>query len=93
VLIETLSFAGEGGQRSVATIEHDAGHFLFAQEKLDEPGIAVVQEPLAGSSDTARESYGRVMGWIEDTKEVSIVPAGDVDALLHQLVSSGVSIG
>jgi hypothetical protein len=62
-VVEVLSFATP--RKDWTPIEWDAGHFLFALRELDVQGTVVVQEPTAAVPQSGRESYRRVMRWLQ----------------------------
>jgi len=62
-LIEVLSFASPRKEWSGA--EYDAGHFLFALERVQRKGMAVVQPPKEASQPNAGLAYERVMRWFK----------------------------
>jgi hypothetical protein len=72
-VFEVLSFAVE--RKDWTPVERDAGHFLYAVQRLEVHGRAVVQPPLNGHS--AAESYKRVRRWL-DTEKVPIVAPEDL---------------
>jgi hypothetical protein len=61
--IEVLSFASP--KREWAAAEYDAGHFLFALERIQGKGLAVIQPPTEISKPGATTSYDRVMRWFK----------------------------
>ncbi|MDA8201345.1 MAG: hypothetical protein M0Z49_01010 [Chloroflexi bacterium] len=58
---EVLSFAS--GAQNTVPIENDAGHFLYALERLQRGGLAVVEPPPADAALTVREAHARVLRW------------------------------
>ena len=79
VALEVLSFA-TGNQRWKPT-EHDAGHFLFALEKVNAQGLCVLQKPSDASHMSAEESFERVRRWFDGAKVPMIDVEGVEDAL------------
>jgi hypothetical protein len=73
--LEVLSFASP--RKDWTPIERDAGHFLFALRELDLPGTAIVQEPNQSVSQTAADSYQRVMRWFKRA-EISVARPNEV---------------
>jgi hypothetical protein len=73
VVFEVLSFAVE--RKDWTPVERDAGHFLYAVQRLGVDSRAVVQPPVNGA--TAAESYQRVCRWLE-TEKVRIVAPEDL---------------
>jgi len=62
-VVEVLSFATE--QKNWQPVEKDAGHFLFALDHVDRPGIAVVQPPTNRDDDRAKFAHERVLKWLD----------------------------
>ena len=77
-VLSVLSFANRA--KLMKSTEHDAAHFLFACNRIDVEPRVLVQPPTDISSDGARESYQRVMGWIADSK-VPTFDAADLAVL------------
>ncbi len=61
-VLEVLSFAA--ARKDWTPVERDAGHFLYALQRLKIEGKAVVQPPSDGNG--AATSYERVRGWLDD---------------------------
>jgi len=61
IAIEVLSFA-TNAQRW-APVEHDAGHFLFALERVGVPGMGVFFPPADISHQNALHSHERIQRW------------------------------
>jgi hypothetical protein len=63
-VIDVLSFATN--VKDWSRVEHEAAHFVYALERLDTKGLAVVQPPVEESANGATKSYRRVAGWLKD---------------------------
>ncbi len=72
--VEVLSFATSA--RSWASVEHDAGHFLYALGRVNLSGLAVVQAPTDGSQTAATQSWERVNRWFREAGLRVLAPAG-----------------
>ncbi len=84
-VVDTLSFASQA--KTFSRAEYEAGHFLYARERVDSPGIVVVQEPLEDSPESALASFNRVGRWFKDAA-VPVVSADHLDRL-QEVLSSG----
>lgn len=82
-VIEVLSFAAE--QKNWASVEHDAGHFLYALEQVDASGYAVVEPPTEANRETAVTPYERVHRWM-DKARVPMIEAKDLGRLEAAMV-------
>jgi hypothetical protein len=69
-VLEVLSFAAP--RKDWAPIERDAGHFLYALQRLALNGTAVIQPP--GDDSKALESWERVRRWMESEEVRTIEP-------------------
>jgi hypothetical protein len=79
--LEVLSFATTAKEWTGA--EHDAGHFLYAVERVRLQPLAVVQPPdKERSADTAAVSFKRVMRWFEKAGVRTIEPSELADPQL-----------
>jgi hypothetical protein len=70
--LEVLSFATAAQVWS--GVEHDAGHFLFALERVDVPGMAVIQPPTDESHQNAATAFERVSRWFRTAKVPIVAP-------------------
>ena len=57
-----------------APVEYEAGHFLYALERLDVRGFAVVQPPSIASHQKAATAHQRVLRWLDSAKVVVTEP-------------------
>lgn len=71
-VIEVFSFAT--GKKEPITSEHDAGHFLYALDRLDLQGLAMVQPPGPQASDSVVASFHRVSHWLSEADVASMEP-------------------
>jgi hypothetical protein len=71
-VIEVLSFAGE--LKNWSPVEHDAGHFLYALERVEAKGLAVIQPP-SESGDGATKTYNRVRRWLDEAAVPAVAPS------------------
>jgi hypothetical protein len=78
-VLDILSFATQN--RDWTATERDAGHFLFALERVEADGLAVVRPPQENSHENAFRSYERVTGWLSDADVPITEPAGVVPAV------------
>jgi hypothetical protein len=79
--LEILSFATAAKEWTGA--EHDAGHFLYAVERVRLRPLAVVQPPdKEKSADTAAASFKRVMRWFEKANVRVVEPSELADLQL-----------
>jgi hypothetical protein len=58
-VVEVLSFASP--RKDWTPLEREAGHFLYAVQKLQVPAKAIVQPPAEGTPPP--DSYERITGW------------------------------
>jgi hypothetical protein len=72
VVTDVLSFATPAHDWS--PVEHDAGHFLYAKERVGLPAFAVVQPPTEISHPNAVTAHGRILGWLDEAKIPVIAP-------------------
>lgn len=72
---EVLSFAS--GAQDMVPIENDAGHFLYALQRLQKDGLAVVEPPPADAARPVREAHARVLRWFGNAG----VPVQRIDEL------------
>ncbi len=86
VAFDVLSFATP--HKDWISSERDAGHFLYALEKVRLPGRAVVQPPTEASQESATATLERIGRWFEDAG----VPVMHPDEVIDQqkLLSLGV---
>lgn len=63
VVGEVLSFATDA--KNWIPTEHDAGHFLYALDRVDAEGFAVVQSPSEVSDSSAYRAFERVTRWLD----------------------------
>lgn len=63
---EVLSFATHAQEWGPA--EHDAGHFLYALERLSVRGFGIVQPPNDKSHRNAHIAHDRVLRWFDKAK-------------------------
>lgn len=63
---DVLSFAA--ARQDWTPTERDAGHFLYGLERVNLPGIAVIQPPSEESRGEAKTSFERVRRWFKDAK-------------------------
>jgi hypothetical protein len=63
-------------------VERDAGHFLYAGDRLDLEGRAIVQAPAGGESVDA---YDRVLRWFEqeDVRTLAVEELEDTQLSLE----------
>lgn len=61
-VVEVLSFAS--GHKNWVSEENDAGHFLYALNEVQIPGVAVIQPPPEETSNGGTNSYLRVKRWM-----------------------------
>ncbi|MCH8877577.1 MAG: DUF3037 domain-containing protein [Chloroflexi bacterium] len=73
---EVLSFANS--KQAWIPEVHDAGHFLFALQHVDNPSLAVVEPPTKISLDVAIDAHRRVMTWFEK-EHVEVVGREDFE--------------
>jgi len=76
---EVLSFATPA--HDWMPVEHDAGYFLYALQKLDLPGFAVVQAPSPKSLQSAFEAHERVHHLFDEAHLRVLRPSELPDAL------------
>jgi hypothetical protein len=73
---QALSFAGT--RKDWSPVLHDAGHFIFALERVKtSAATAILQEPTGDRGETGEKAYERVEKWLDDAR-VKVVPAQDV---------------
>lgn len=60
--------------RDWASAERDAGHFLYAVQRLRPEAICVVQEPSDISTEAARRSHERILRWLGDSGVPHVAP-------------------
>jgi hypothetical protein len=65
-ILEVLSFAPT--RKDWTPVLHDAGHFLFALERIDESGAAFVEPPGEAGDQKARLAFERATRWFADSK-------------------------
>jgi hypothetical protein len=63
-VLEVLSFATSAKDWTAA--EHNAGHFLYAVDKLRMKSAAVIKPPNEKSAKAAHRAYDHVCGWMKD---------------------------
>jgi hypothetical protein len=63
IAFDVLSFGQS--KKDWTPAEHDAGHFLYGLERVNLPGVAVIQPPIEGHEE-AQVSFERVRHWFED---------------------------
>lgn len=81
VAVEVLSFATTA--QKWTPVEHDAGHFLFALERVGIPGVAVLFRPSDSSHQNAVSSYDRICRWFA----AAGVQVADPESVENVLVS------
>ncbi len=74
-----LSFAA--ARKDWTPILHDAGHFLYALERVRTPGKAVIQPPGPGPTDAA-SVHDRVVRWLDEAKVEHLLPE-ELEAAQH----------
>lgn len=62
--IEALSFATS--RKDWNPVLHDAGHYLYALERVDARGLVVVQPPGEGAVEEAQSAFRRVERWLDE---------------------------
>jgi hypothetical protein len=80
-VVEVLSFATAARDWSGA--EHDAGHFLYAMERVSLPGFAVIRPPAEASHESAHKAHERVQRWFADAQVPVTAPEGALTTLLE----------
>lgn len=73
VVVEVLSFATSA--INWVPVEHDAGHFLYALERVDKRGLGVIEAPSEASHQNAWKAHERVLRWFEDAKVDAVKPS------------------
>lgn len=86
-VVDVLSFAT--GAKDWSRVEHEAAHFVFALERLDTQGIAVVQPPVEESEPNATKSYRRVAGWLKDAEIPVLSPTGMTEERISEQLQLG----
>jgi hypothetical protein len=81
-VIEVLSFAGD--RKDWIPIQHDAGYFIYALDRVELRGSAVVQPP---TSPNAAVVYENVRGWLDDAK-VKTLTADELRVEQDQLLEA-----
>ena len=71
-VMEVLSFATAA--ITWTNVEHDAGHFLYALERVKQKGVAVVQPPSDASHQSAVSSHDRVLRWFSKAGADAVQP-------------------
>lgn len=84
IVLEVLSFAA--ARKEWTLIEHNAGHFLYALDRVEAGGTAVIQPPAPTSHQNAIVSYQRVSDWCDNAGIETVEPTvlrteGAVEAL------------
>jgi len=88
-VLSVLSFASVAKTARPWTLaEKDAAHFLFALDRVRRPGVAIVKPPEAASSQDARVSHGRVVGWFGEAR----CPVGPPEQVRDLLEDAGFKI-
>lgn len=69
-----LAQSFEGFRKNWGPVEHEAGHFLYAVERMQRKGVCVLQPPVRGD-ETAMAAFARVSRWCSDSGvEVASTP-------------------
>ncbi len=63
-VLEVLSFATS--VQDWTSAEHNAGHFLYAVDKLRVKSAAIIKPPTEASTQEAHTAYGHVRGWLQN---------------------------
>lgn len=61
---EVLSFASVN--KNTVPIENDACHYLYALERIGQPGFAIVEPPVDDAPKPVSETYARVLRWLDE---------------------------
>jgi hypothetical protein len=78
-VLDVLSFATSA--QNWVPVEHDAGYFLYAMERVHSKGLAVIQEPTDSSHSNAVRAYKRVVRWFDEARVPTVAPDKVTEAL------------
>jgi hypothetical protein len=83
--VQVLSF--DTSAQSERSTEHAAGYFLYGLNRVRATGVCVVQPPSTDSAASAKSSFDRVTGWLDDA-HVEIIRPDALTALAGSMAGN-----